>query len=306
MSDKSEEPPADTAKPTKSKESTDTEASKDTDTKPKPATTKTIPADTTPATKSTKPEEPADTKPATSKTIPADTKPATTKDTTTDTKPATSKTTTDTKPATSKTTTDTTPATSKTTTDTKPATSKTSADTKQSPAKPESAQVELPAFEKGISEKITKEFGDKVEVGFVKKDRVRINTGRDNIHDVAVFIRDELNYDHVESVSGVDYPQDNEIEVVYHLGSYSDSSLERQILVLTTRAQRETNPIPGKDATRLPTLRDVFYSVEFHEREIFEMFGVFFEGHPDNRRLLLPEDWADLPPLRKDFAIKGR
>ena len=36
------------------------------------------------------------------------------------------------------------------------------------------------------------------------------------------------------------------------------------------------------------------------------MLGVYFEGHPDNRRLLLPEDWADLPPLRRDFAIKGR
>jgi len=172
--------------------------------------------------------------------------------------------------------------------------------------KPEEKPAELPAFEKSISDKIVEKFGDKVEVGFVKEDRVRINVGRENVHDVAEFIRDGLNYDHVESVSGVDYPQDNEIEVVYHIGSYSDSSLARQILVLATRAQRETNPIPGSDSTRLPTLRDVFYSVEFHEREIFEMFGVFFEGHPDNRRLLLPEDWADLPPLRKDFAIKGR
>ena len=99
---------------------------------------------------------------------------------------------------------------------------------------------------------------------------------------------------------------EQEIAVVYHLGSYSDPSLARQILVLSTRAQREENPIPGNDATKLPTLRDIFYSVEFHEREIFEMFGVFFEGHPDNRRLLLPEDWADLPPLRKDFRSKGR
>ena len=97
-----------------------------------------------------------------------------------------------------------------------------------------------------------------------------------------------------------------EIEVVYHIGSYSDSSLAKQLLVLATRAQREENPIPGKDATKLPTLRDIFYSVEFHEREVFEMFVVYFTGHPDNRRLLLPEDWADLPPLRKDFAIKGR
>ena len=177
---------------------------------------------------------------------------------------------------------------------------------KLAPKKPEVAPVELPAFEKSISDKIVEKFGDKIKVGFVKEDRVRIDVGKENVHDVAEFIRDVLNYDHVESVSGVDYPQDNEIEVVYHIGSYAEFSLARQILVLATRSPRETNPIPGNDATRLPTLRDIFYSVEFHEREIFEMFGVFFEGHPDNRRLLLPEDWADLPPLRKDFAIKGR
>jgi len=177
---------------------------------------------------------------------------------------------------------------------------------KSTPPETKKPGVELPAFEKSISDKIVEKFGDKVEVTFVKEDRVGIKAGRENIHDVAEFIRDALNYDHVESVSGVDYPQDKEIEVVYHIGSYSDSSLARQLLVLSTRAQREENPIPGNDSTKLPTLRDIFYSVEFHEREVFEMFGVYFEGHPDNRRLLLPEDWADLPPLRKDFAIKGR
>ena len=191
--------------------------------------------------------------------------------------------------------------------ETKPATKPTTAPPpKPAPKKPEEKPVELPAFEKSIGDKITEKFGDSIEVAFVKEDRVRINVGRENIHDVAEFIRDDLNYDHVESVSGVDFPQNKEIEVVYHIGSYVDSSLARQILVLATRAQREENPIPGNDATKLPSLRDIFYSVEFHEREVFEMFGVYFEGHPDNRRLLLPEDWADLPPLRKDFAIKGR
>ncbi len=179
-------------------------------------------------------------------------------------------------------------------------------ETKPVVKKPEETSIELPAFEKNISDKIVEKFGDKVEVAFVKEDRIGINVGRENVHDVAEFIRDELNYDHVESVSGVDYPLEQEIAVVYHIGSYSDPSLARQILALSTRAQREENPIPGSDATKLPTLRDVFYSVEFHEREVFEMFGVYFEGHPDNRRLLLPEDWADLPPLRKDFTIKGR
>ena len=167
-------------------------------------------------------------------------------------------------------------------------------------------EIELPKFEKGLADKIVEKFGTRIKVAFVKPDRVRINVGRDDVKEVATFLRDVLNFDHAESVSGVDYPQDKEIEVVYHLGSYTDSSLSRQILVLATRAQREENPIPGNDATKLPSLREVFYSVEFHEREIFEMFGVYFQGHPDNRRLLLPEDWADLPPLRKDFAIKGR
>jgi NADH-quinone oxidoreductase subunit C len=171
---------------------------------------------------------------------------------------------------------------------------------------PSDKEIELPKFEKGIADKIVEKFGSKIKVAFVKPDRVRIDVGRDDIKEVAEFLRDVLNFDHAESVSGVDYPQDKEIEVVYHLGSYTDSSLARQILVLTTRAQREENPIPGNDATKLPSLREIFYSVEFHEREIFEMFGVYFQGHPDNRRLLLPEDWADLPPLRKDFAIKGR
>jgi NADH-quinone oxidoreductase subunit C len=180
----------------------------------------------------------------------------------------------------------------------------TSASTKESPTP--AKEVELPKFEKGLADKIVEKFGARIKVAFVKPDRVRINVGRDDVKEVAEFTRDVLNFDHAESVSGVDYPQDKEIEVVYHLGSYTDSSLSRQILALATRAQREENPIPGNDATKLPSLREIFYSVEFHEREIFEMFGVYFQGHPDNRRLLLPEDWADLPPLRKDFAIKGR
>lgn len=167
-------------------------------------------------------------------------------------------------------------------------------------------QPDLPKFEKDQSDTILAKFGSKIEIAFVKPNRIRVNVKKENILDVASFIRDELNYDHAESVTGVDFPADKEIEVVYHLGSYTDPQLDKQVLSLATRTTREDDPNPGKDSTRLPSLRDIFYSVEFHERECFEMLGVFFEGHPDNRRLLLPEDWADLPPLRKDFAIKGR
>jgi NADH:ubiquinone oxidoreductase subunit C len=183
---------------------------------------------------------------------------------------------------------------------------KTTTETAEKPVVKQEKSVELPGFEKGLSEKLTSKFGEKTSIEFVKENRIRVNVKKEDVHDVAEFIRDELNFDHVESVTGVDFPNEKEIEVVYHIGSYTDNSLASQVLTLATRAPREEIPIPGKDATRLPTLRDVFYSVEFHEREVFEMLGVYFDGHPDNRRLLLPEDWADIPPLRKDFAIKGR
>ena len=160
-------------------------------------------------------------------------------------------------------------------------------------------------FEKSLSDSISKKFSN-VEIVYVKQNRIRVNVKKEEIIDVASFIRDELHFDHAESVSGVDYPEDNQIEVVYHLGSYTDPSLSKKILALATRTPREDVPRPGNDSTTLPSLRDVFPSVSFHERECFEMLGVYFDGHPDNRRLLLPEDWADIPPLRKDFRIKGR
>jgi len=179
-------------------------------------------------------------------------------------------------------------------------------ETKQEIAKKETTLVVEPKFEKSLAEKITSKFGTKTTIGFIKPNRIRINAKKEDILDVATFIRDELNFDHAESVTGVDYPKSKEIEVVYHLGSYTDQQLAKQILALATRVPREDVPNPGNDSTRMPSLRDIFYSVEFHERECFEMLGVYFEGHPDNRKLLLPEDWADIPPFRKDFSIKGR
>ena len=173
-------------------------------------------------------------------------------------------------------------------------------------APPKPAEPELPAFEKKLSEQIAGQFGERAQIRFVKPDRVGIKVAREDVREVASYLRDQMNFDHAESVTGVDYPADKEIEVVYHLGSYTDESLSRQVLELATRAPREEVPSPGRDSTVLPSLREVFYSVEFHERECFEMLGVYFEDHPDNRRLLLPEDWADIPPMRKDFAIKGR
>ena len=135
--------------------------------------------------------------------------------------------------------------------------------------------------DKSLSDAISKKFSS-VEIAYVKPDRIRVNVKKEDIIDVASFIRDELNFDHAESVSGVDYPADKQIEVVYHLGSYTDQSLEKKILALATRTPREDNPNPGNDSTKLPSLRDVFPSVSFHESACFEMLGVYFDGIPDN------------------------
>jgi NADH:ubiquinone oxidoreductase subunit C len=174
------------------------------------------------------------------------------------------------------------------------ATSKTSA--AAPPAKTQ--QPEPPAFEKELVDQIKNKFGDNIKILFIKPLRIKIQVDPQDIVGVANFLRDSLGFDHAESVAGTDYPKDNQIEVIYHLGSYARQDLAGHILWLTTRTDR--------DDARLPTLINVFKSVEYHERECYEMLGVYFEGHPRNERFLLPEDWADIPPLRKDFKIKGR
>jgi NADH:ubiquinone oxidoreductase subunit C len=159
-------------------------------------------------------------------------------------------------------------------------------------------EPEPPAFEKGLMTQLSSQFGDKVKASYIRPLRIKIYVDPANIVEVASFLRDSMGFDHAESVAGIDYPKDNQIEVAYHLGSYSRMDLGAHILLLATRTNR--------DDARLPTLINIYKSVEYHERETFEMLGVYFEGHPRNERFLLPEDWADIPPLRRDFRIKGR
>lgn len=176
--------------------------------------------------------------------------------------------------------------------------------TPPAPAKPPAAaappakEPEPPAFEKGLAQELVGKFGDAVKIVYIKPVRIKVETSPSSVVEVATYLRDSMGFDHAESASGTDYPKENQIEVNYHLGSYLREDLLAHIMVLTTKANR-ADP-------RVPSLVRVFPSVEYHERETFEMLGVYFEGHPRMERFLLPEDWADIPPLRKDFRIKGR
>lgn len=163
---------------------------------------------------------------------------------------------------------------------------------------PQKKEPEPPAFEKGIADQIKTKFGESVKFVFIRPLRIKIVVDPKEIVDVATFLRDAIGLDHAESAGGTDYPKDNQIEMTYHLGSYGRDDLASHVLFLSTRTSR--------DDPRLPTLINVYKSVEYHERETFEMLGIYFEGHPRNERFLLPEDWADIPPLRRDFRIKGR
>ncbi|NWG38041.1 NADH-quinone oxidoreductase subunit C [Nitrososphaera sp.] len=165
-------------------------------------------------------------------------------------------------------------------------------------AAPPAKEPEPPAFEKGLAQELVSKFGDAVKIVYIKPVRIKVETAPSSIVEVATYLRDSMGFDHAESASGTDYLKENHIEVNYHLGSYTREDLLAHIMVLTTKANR--------DDPRLPSLVRVYPSVEYHERETFEMLGVYFEGHPRMERFLLPEDWADIPPLRKDFRIKGR
>lgn len=104
----------------------------------------------------------------------------------------------------------------------------------------------------------------------------------------AVTILDEAEF-FIESITGVDWIKENQLEVVYDFSRY-DFDLCR--VVIRTRVDR--------NAPEVPTITEVYAGANWHERETHDFFGIKFIGHPHLVPLLLPED-ADFHPLLKDF-----
>ena len=107
--------------------------------------------------------------------------------------------------------------------------------------------------------------------------------------ETAKIIRDQLGYDLLSSLTGVDYPEQNILEVVYHAYKTTGGSA----LIFKTQAERV-------DPVTVPSLITVWPGVELMEREAWDMFGIKFEGHPDLRRILMWEGFQGFP-LRKDW-----
>ena len=143
-----------------------------------------------------------------------------------------------------------------------------------------------------VSEKIKATFSDailEVKVEGVVDPYIKIVPAK--ISEVAHFLRDDadLQFDFLMCLSGVDYGK-NLLGVVYNLFSMK----KRHKITLKVE-------VPT-DKAEVPSVVSVLPSANWHEREAYDLFGIVFTGHPDLRRILLPDDWEG-HPLRKDFKV---
>jgi len=118
---------------------------------------------------------------------------------------------------------------------------------------------------------------------------------REDLRRAGEFVRSdpELQFTFLSDVTGMDrFPVEPRFEINYHLLSMS----RRERLRLKVR-------VFGSDPV-VESVTSVWPTANWHEREVFDLFGVRFEGHPDLRRILMPEDWEG-HPLRKDYSVEG-
>jgi NADH-quinone oxidoreductase subunit C len=118
-----------------------------------------------------------------------------------------------------------------------------------------------------------------------------VSVAPDRILDVARFLRDDerTQFDLLTLLSGVDMTKGT-LAAVYHL-----FSMKRNHKIVLKTFVGETHP-------HVQSLASVWRTADWQEREAYDMFGIIFDGHPDLRRILMPDDW-DGHPLRKDYEV---
>jgi NADH-quinone oxidoreductase subunit C len=145
-----------------------------------------------------------------------------------------------------------------------------------------------------IHERLKARFGE--DVGPLSEPKVDQHcvVKRERIVEVCRFLKTEagIDFDFLEDLTAVDWPKKSQIEVVYHLVSYK----HRHVFKLKVEADRA--------APSVPSVEGVWKTANWFEREVYDLFGVDFSGHPDLRRIMLPDDWMG-HPLRKDYQEAG-
>ena len=150
-----------------------------------------------------------------------------------------------------------------------------------------------------IAKMIEEKFPGQVLATTAYAGQVGVSVKKDQIKEICLFLRDEpsLKMDHLADLTAVDfsrYPGDTGLrfEVVYNM----ISTVHRHRIRVKVR-------VPEEDP-RIDTVSSIWQTANWHERETFDLMGIIFNGHPDLRRILLPEDWEG-HPLRKEYPLKG-
>ena len=141
------------------------------------------------------------------------------------------------------------------------------------------------------------EFGPAIDRHVVSSGQTIAYVQRDRSHDVLAWLKDSpgQEYNYLTDVTAVDYRDpERPLEVVYQLRSLGRKADLRIKVALDKRAPLEVRSV-----------YDLWRGADWLEREVFDMFGVTFTGHPDLRRILMWETYAEGYPLRKDFPLRG-
>jgi NADH-quinone oxidoreductase subunit C len=174
-------------------------------------------------------------------------------------------------------------------------------------------------------DQLKQKFGDKIDGANLENIDPWIEVTVDGIVEVCTYLRDEpsLAFDYLNGVTAVDYYHTDEkkaakadwephLEVVYHLFSMKHKH-SLVLKVILPRWQGDTglgdtgqgDSARESGAGKLPELASVsgvWSTADWHERELYDLLGVHFTGHPNLRRILCPEDWVG-HPLRKDYEM---
>jgi NADH-quinone oxidoreductase subunit C len=145
-----------------------------------------------------------------------------------------------------------------------------------------------------IHSRLAARLGDAVGPLAETKRETFFTVRKDVLVEACRFLKEDpaLALEALDDLTALDWPQRNVIELVLHLFSYR----LRHGVVVKVELDRA--------APSAPTLSAVWRAAEWFEREVFDLFGVNFEGHPDLRRIMLPDDWEG-HPLRKDYREAG-
>lgn len=119
---------------------------------------------------------------------------------------------------------------------------------------------------------------------------LNVSIEANQLHELMQLLKNnpETHFDYLFCLTGVDYGK--ELGVVYHL----ESTMHRHILVVKVQTSDRENPI-------FESVQDLWATANYHEREVFDFFGIKFSNHPNLKRLFLSEDWKGYP-LRKDYV----